>query len=217
MISLNKMVPQNDITQIFFQKKVYRFLDLQILRYPIFTISCCFYVKIYFVIWLNFWYQTQPHHPWTSLDPLNTPPPSRPIPPGRVLCSVCSVGQYSMGRTTWSPSLIGFHSLPDIGDSMDDNKTTGDPNTDSTSLHMYILILPLVCVVVGMASLGVASVFIPNLFSQLMIHYFSHVCLCFLFWSSEEEMKRIINSRWWHLFTDHTWVGPIELHWYSHS
>ena len=28
---------------------------------------------------------------------------------------------------------------------------------------------------------------------------------------AEEKMKRIINLRWWHLFSDHTWVGPIAI------
>ena len=47
---------------------------------------------------------------------------------------------------------------------MDDNKMT--VTQPSGSLHIYVFILPVVCVMIGMAALSVGSVLIPNLFSE---------------------------------------------------
>ena len=55
---------------------------------------------------------------------------------------------------------------------MDDNYTTLEHKSDSTSIHLYILILPVVCVVVGVAALGVASILIPNLFRKSTINFY---------------------------------------------
>ena len=70
-----------------------------------------------------------------------------------------------------------YVSLPDGASSMEDSNTTVAPSSGSTSRHIYVFILPVVCVMVGMAALGVTSVLVPNLFSKSTIHRFFHPCL----------------------------------------
>ena len=70
-----------------------------------------------------------------------------------------------------------YPSLPDGASSTNDSNTTVAPPSGGTSRHIYVLILPVVCVMVGMAALGVASVLIPrSSVSQRFITFTIRVC-----------------------------------------